>query len=176
MTITEYLLNIALVGLVLLQVRGRKLTVRNMLLPLGIAAWVATQFLHAVPTAGNDMLLELSGALAGGVLGTLAALSTTVRREGAGAIAKAGALAATLWVVGIGARVAFSLFAQHGGERSITHFSVAHHITSGQAWVAACILMALAEVTSRTGVLYVKAHHLGASIERRRPAGSALAG
>ena len=37
---------------------------------------------------------------------------------------------------------------------------------AGQAWVAAFILMALAEVASRTGVLYLKAVSTGAAIPR----------
>ena len=45
-------------------------------------------------------------------------------------------------------------------------FSVAHHITGGPAWGTGFALMALAEVTSRTAVLYLKARRSGAAIER----------
>jgi len=89
-----------------------------------------------------------------------------VSRQGASAIAKAGALAALLWVAGIGARMAFSLWVGHGGASTIRDFSVTHHITGGPAWGTGFILMAITEVVSRTCVIYVKARRTGAVIER----------
>jgi hypothetical protein len=38
----------------------------------------------------------------------------------------------------------------------VARFSEMHHITSGQAWTAALVLMAIGEVASRIGVLYVR--------------------
>ena len=168
MTITEYLLNLFLVGLVVLQLRGRTLTVRNLLLPVVITVVVASQFLHGLPTAGNDLALEVAGALTGAVLGAGAGLATSVQLRGRSAVAKAGAVAAVLWVLGIGARVGFSFWVSHGGQPSVARFSAAHHITSGAAWAGAFILMAMVEVGIRTGVLFVKARRTGAVIERGR--------
>jgi hypothetical protein len=167
MTTTEYLMNFALVGLVVLQIRGHKITVARLLVPVALTVWGASQFLHTIPTAGNDAVLEVTFALVGAMLGVLAALATTVRRDGPGALAKAGMVAAILWVLGIGARVAFSVWVGHGGAPTITQFSAVHHITSGAAWGAAFVLMAMVEVASRSGVLYLKARHSGALIPRR---------
>jgi len=50
MTTSEHLLNIALVGLVVLQVRGIRLTAAALLLPAVMTAWVASQILHMIPT------------------------------------------------------------------------------------------------------------------------------
>ncbi len=176
MSITDYLFNIALVGLVLVQVRGRKLTVRNLVLPVAIVVWVATQYLRGIPTSGNDLILETGGAAIGATLGILAGMATRVREQSGNVYAKAGLSAAVLWVLGIGSRVAFSLYAQHGGQPSIARFSAAHHITSGEAWVACFVLMALIEVLSRTGVLFLKARRSGGVIERgRRFSASAVA-
>jgi len=166
MTITDYLMNFFLVGLVVLQIRGHKMTRARLLVPLVVTIWVASQFLHAIPSAGNDLVLEVGLACVGGLLGTLAGLFTTIRRVGAGAIAKAGLLAAVLWVLGIGARMGFALWVGHGGQPAVARFSVVHHITSGSAWGAAFVLMAMVEVASRTGVLYLKARRSGATIER----------
>jgi hypothetical protein len=166
MTTTEYALNIALVGLVLLQIRGVTITKAALLFPVVMTTWIATSLLTAIPTAGNDLVLEVGGALAGATLGTLAALATSVTPQGATAIAKAGAVAAVLWVAGIGARVAFSLWVGHGGAPRIRSFSIAHHITGGPAWGTAFILMAITEVTTRTGVIFVKTRRTGATIER----------
>jgi hypothetical protein len=166
MTTAEYALNFALVGLVALQIRGIKVSKAALLFPVVVTLWVATSLLTSIPTAGNDLVLELGGALAGASLGALAALATTVTRTGTTAIAKAGAVAALLWVTGIGARVGFSLWVGHGGAATIRDFSVAHHITGGPAWGTAFILMALTEVVTRSGVIYLKTRRTGALIER----------
>ena len=166
MTLPEYLLNLFLVALVVLQVRGHKVTKARLVFPLVVTIWVCASILRGIPTAGNDLVLVVGGTVLGATLGTLAALATTVRRDGPGAFAKAGALAAILWVAGIGARVGFSLWVTHGGAPTIARFSAAHDITSGAAWATAFILMAMAEVVTRTAGLYLKARRSGAVIER----------
>ncbi|HET6964840.1 MAG TPA: hypothetical protein VFH58_08705 [Acidimicrobiales bacterium] len=166
MTTTEYILNIGLVGLVVLQIRGHKITRTRLLLPVVATVWVASQFLHSIPTAGNDLVLVAVLASVGAALGVAAGLATTVRRDGPGAFARAGALAAALWVVGIGARMAFSIWVTHGGQASVARFSAAHAITSSAAWTAGFVLMAMLEVAIRTGILYAKALRTGAEIPR----------
>jgi hypothetical protein len=166
MTITEYLLNISLVGLVVLQIRGHKITRARLLFPVVVTVWVALQFLHAIPTAGNDAVLEAGLAFTGAALGALAGVATSVRRQGAGAFAKAGVVAAALWIAGIGARMAFSIWVTHGGRHTVAAFSAANHITSNAAWVAGFVLMAMLEVTVRTAVMYIKAVQSGAEIPR----------
>ena len=166
MTTPEYILNFALVALVALQIRGIKITKAALLFPVVMTLWVATSLLKAIPTAGNDLVLEIGGALAGATLGALAGLATGVTRQGASAVAKAGVVAALLWVAGIGARVGFSLWVGHGGAAAIRDFSVEHHITGGPAWGTAFILMAISEVVTRTGVIFVKTRNTGAVIER----------
>jgi hypothetical protein len=161
MTLFDYLLNIGLIGLVLLQVRGRRLDRRALVLPLALVAWAAAQYLHGIPTAGNDLALVAALAVAGLGLGTSSALLTSLEpgRDGI-PMARAGLLAATLWVLGIGARMAFSLYAQHGGAGVIGRFSISHHLTP-QAWVSGLVLMAFAEVVSRTIVLWTRSRLVG---------------
>lgn len=166
MTTFEYVLNFALVGLVVLQARGITLTKAALLLPVVMTVWGATQVLHTVPTRGNDVPLETCFVLGGLMLGAVAGVMTSVRRVGSAAVAKAGLLAGALWVAGIGARIAFSVWVQNGGAQVVRQFSRAHEITGGPAWGTGFVLMALAEVVSRTGVLYVKARRSGATIER----------
>lgn len=176
MTITEYLVNIALILVVLRQVRGRHLTVRSFVIPIGISVWIGSQYLKAVPTAGNDLVLAAVGLAAGCVLGALAACFTTVTRGGDGvAFARAGVLGGSFWVFGIGARLAFALFATYGGEAVIARFSIASHITSSQAWVTAFILMAIAEAATRLTAIYFKTRRIGAEIGHGRPTRSLAA-
>jgi hypothetical protein len=157
MSLSDYLLNGVLVALVFRQLRGKRLTTRQLLLPLAIVGYAAAHYLHAIPTAGNDLVLAVGGAAIGIALGTGAGFLTHVTRGTDGVpIARATGWAAALWVLGVGSRIAFSLFAQHGGEADLVRFSAAHSITSMQAWVAGLVLMALAEVVSRTAVLAVR--------------------
>lgn len=166
MSITNYIMNIGLISLVILQIRGHYVTRARLLFPLVATAVVAGQFLHAVPAAGNDLILIVGLCAIGAALGVGAALVTTVRLDGSSAFAKAGPLASVLWVVGIGARMGFAFWVSHGGQSSVARFSLEHHITSGAAWGAAFVLMAMAEVAARTGVVFYKARRTGAVIER----------
>lgn len=159
MTVTDYVLDLALIGIVLVQIRGRRLTLRSLLLPVAIVAWVAHNYLSSVPTAGNDLLLVGLCSGVGVALGGAAGLLTRITRDTEGTpIARAGAAAAALWVLGVGFRFAFQEYATHGGGAAIAHFSAAHAITSGQAWVAALVLMAIGEALARTAVLAARAY------------------
>jgi hypothetical protein len=154
MTFSDYLIDISLIAIVLLQVRGRKLTTRSLLVPLGIVGWVAYSYLRGVPTAGNDLLLVGGCAALGAVLGGLSGKFTSVYDDGTGTpMAKAGLIAAGLWILGTGTRLAFQVYATHGGGPAVERFSAAHSITAVSAWTAALILMALSEAVVRTGVL-----------------------
>jgi hypothetical protein len=154
MSITDYLLSFLLIALVVRQIRGRRLTVLGLLWPFGIVVYFATQYLHGIPTAGNDLVLTIAGITVGLVLGTVCGVFTSVRPDADGTpFAKAGALAAAVWILGVGSRLAFQLYATHGGGSSIVRFSNSHDITTVAAWTSALILMAFAEVLGRTAVL-----------------------
>ena len=157
MSLSDYVLDLALIGVVFVQIRGRRLTARSLILPVAIVAYVAQQYLKAIPTAGNDLVLIVACAAAGTTLGTLAGLFTKVTRTDDGRpFARAGAAAAALWVVGVGFRFAFQLYASHGGGLRIYRFDLAHHLST-DAWVAALVLMAIGEALARTAVLGVRA-------------------
>jgi hypothetical protein len=163
MTTFDYALNIGLVALVVLQMRGRRLDRRGVVLPLALVGWAASQYLHGIPTAGNDALLVTVGVVAGLILGSASAIVTTleVGKDGV-VIARATLAAAALWVVGIGARMGFSLFMHHGGAPTVVRFSQVHRLT-GAGWVTAMVLMALVEVVSRTLVLVARSWALPAA-------------
>ena len=158
MTLSDYLLDIALIAVVALQVRGRRLSVRSLLIPVGIVAWAAAHYLHGVPTSGNDLVLVGLAAGLGTTLGVLSGLATRVTVDAEGhPFAQAGLVAAVLWVVGVGTRFAFQLYASHGGGPAVERFSAAHGINSMEAWVAALILMAMGEALSRTAIVGLRA-------------------
>ncbi len=164
MTLTDYAIDIALIALVILQVRGRRITGRTLLIPVILVGWAASSYLHGIPTAGNDLVLIIGATAIGVTLGALCAVFTTVRAGSDGfPVAKAGMLAAVLWVIGVGTRLAFQVYVTHGGEGAVERFSAAHSITTSEAWVAALILMAMGEVLARTGILALRARTVSSS-------------
>lgn len=157
MTTTDWILDITLLLLVLRQLRVTRIDRRFWLLPTAIITWVAHSYLHGLPTGGNDLALIVTFVLIGTALGIGGGLATRVWSDGQGVLVKATGLAAVLWVLGMGSRMAFSVWSSHGGAPDLASFSAAHHITSGQAWVTAFVLMAFAEVGTRLATILIRA-------------------
>ncbi|WP_018565265.1 hypothetical protein [Streptomyces sp. PsTaAH-124] len=164
MTTTEWITDIALILIVFRQLREGRLDHKTFLIPLGIVAFVAYSYLDTLPTGGNDLVLI--GALmgAGAVLGIAGGIYTRIRTVGEHALIKAGAVSAILWVVGMGARMGFQLWVEHGGGADdVARFSLAHHITSQDAWVTAFVLMAVTEVVTRVATIFLRSRAVTAS-------------
>jgi hypothetical protein len=159
MTTSEYLLNAAFVLLVLRQARERELDRRSVTVPLILMAFVGTQYLHTLPTAGNDLLLILGLAAAGLTLGLLGGFATQVRAANGVALARVGWIAGGLLVAGIGSRMAFAFAVGHGLEPTLRSFGIAHQI-GATAWPVAFVLMALIEVGARIAVVQVRGRRL----------------
>lgn len=157
MTTSDWITDIALILVVFRQLREGRLDLKSFLIPLGIVAFVAHTYLDSIPTAGNDLVLIATLMAAGAALGVAGGVYTRIRSAGEHLLIKAGAVSAILWVVGMGARMGFQLWVEHGGgSDDVARFSVAHHITSDQAWVAAFVLMALTEVVTRLATIFVR--------------------
>ena len=160
---TMYVINAILVLMVIRQIREHPLDLRSLAGPVLAVGTAAVLFLRSVPTGGNDILLETACVAAGATMGALAGLTTHLRRDGAGrALGRAGWLAAGLWITGVGARMAFAIAASNGAGPAIARFSIAHQITGSAAWVAALIMMALADVLTRLIVIYARGRRLAA--------------
>ena len=163
-TATMYVINAILVLMVIRQIREHPLDLRSLVGPVLAVGTAAALFLRSVPTGGNDILLYTACIAAGATMGALAGLATHLRRDGAGrALARAGWLAAGLWITGVGARMAFAIAASNGAGPAITRFSIAHQIEGETAWVAALIMMALADVLTRLVIIYLRGRRLAAS-------------
>ncbi|MEW2275477.1 hypothetical protein [Streptomyces griseofuscus] len=156
MTTTDWITDIALLFVVFRQLREGRLDAKSYVIPLGIVAFVAHSYLNSVPTAGNDLVLIGALVAVGAALGVAGGVYTRIRKVDAHLFIKAGAVSAALWVLGMGARMGFQLWVDHGGADDVARFSVAHHITTGDAWVAAFVLMALTEVVTRLGTIFLR--------------------
>jgi hypothetical protein len=153
MNINMYVINAILVLMVVRQIREHSLDLRSLAVPVLAVGAAAVMFLHSVPGGGNDIALELLGVSAGAAMGAVGGLATRLRRAADGrALGRAGALAAGMWVAGVGGRMAFVFATTHGAGPAIGRFSIAHHITGSDAWVAALVMMALADVLTRLAV------------------------
>ncbi|MEV5528210.1 hypothetical protein [Streptomyces prunicolor] len=157
MTTTEWITDIALILVVFRQLREGRLDLKSFLIPLGIVTFVAYSYLDSVPTAGNDLLLIGVLMSVGAALGVAGGIYTRLRTVGEHVLIKAGAVSAILWVVGMGARMGFQMWTEHGGGADdVARFSITHHITSEDAWVAAFVLMALTEVVTRLATIFIR--------------------
>ncbi len=154
MSITDYLIDSALVLLVLLQIKERRLTTKDLVRPLIIIGIAVMNYLHGIPTAGNDLVLVGVLALVGTSIGVASGRTVIMRRANGGAVlARAGWSSAFFWVLGMGSRFAFLIWVNNGGSATIGTFSAQHSITSGEAWTAALLAMAVCEVLGRTLIL-----------------------
>lgn len=175
MNINMYVINAILILMVVRQIREHPLDLRSLVVPVLAVACAAVLFLHSVPAGGNDTALELACVLAGAAMGAIGGLATRLRLGADGRpLGRAGWLAASMWVGGVGARLAFAVAASNGGGPAIARFSIAHHITGSAAWVAALIMMALADVLTRLVVIYLRGRRLPtdpAAAAARIPAG-----
>ena len=164
MSTTDLLLNSLFVFFVVRQAWERRLDLRSVLVPLAVVGVVAHQYIHSLPTTGNDLALIGGLASAGLILGILGGLATHVRRTPDGSImTRVGWLAGALLLVGLLARMGFVLAVHNGLAADVRSFSVAHVITAG-AWPVALVGMALTEVVVRQLIVVIRAARLtGAS-------------
>jgi hypothetical protein len=176
----DYIVSAIFIGLIFLQVRGRRVTLRSLLLPVVIVGIAAYRYLRAIPTGGSNLALVAVCAGTGLCLGVLGALATSVRPGPDGRpVARAGPLAVLLWIAGTGSRLALGVYASNGGGPSIASFARAWHCDARTALPTALILMALAEVLGRYGLLGLRAwpmsgggtHRSGAGRVPEQPAG-----
>ena len=125
------------------------------MLPLAIMAYAGAHYLHGFPVGGNDVLLTAVLTVTGIVLGCLSGLATQMWRGDDGQVlVRVSAAAITAWVLGMGFRFAFAVYANtSAGDAAIGRFSAHHGITSGQAWTTALVLMAFGEVLARVAIM-----------------------
>ena len=159
MSTTDYLLNIGLLAWILVANIGtRPLRRARLLTPIAVVVVLGAVLLRDVPTAGNDVQLEVAGTAVGVLLGVAVALLVRLRPDGRGGVTTYTGIAfASVWVAVIGGRMLFAYGATHWFSAEIGRFSMTHQITGADAWTAAFVLMALAMVLTRTVVTAIMA-------------------
>jgi hypothetical protein len=169
MTTGELVLNLGVLAFVLVNGLGTKaLTRRRFRLPIALVVTVGFIFLRAVPTAGNDIDLDIALGLLGIAFGVLAGSLMGVHRDpvDGSLVTKAAAAYAAVWIAVIGGRILFAYGSDHWFAGQIASFSRQHAITGKSAWTAAFVIMAISMVVARLVVTGVKARGIAASSER----------
>lgn len=158
MTNTDWIIDIALVLIVFRQLREEAISKATFIIPIAMISFAAKNYLHSIPTAGNDLTLIALFTAIGIVFGLLGGLLTRVRAKQGRIYIKATAGAAGLWVASMGFRLGFAIWSSHPtGQAHLISFSTNHHITTAQAWVTALILMAFSEVIVRLSTIATRA-------------------
>jgi len=142
---------------------ARKIGPMRLLRPVIAAAVIIPLFIQNPVTHGTGLTVEIAGTVAGLLVGlAAAALMSVYRSPGTGRpVSRAGAPYATLWVVVVAARAAFSYGSVHWFARPLVSWAVANQV-SVAAITDGLIFMAVAMVLVRTLGLGVRASRLPA--------------
>jgi hypothetical protein len=160
MTLTDYLVNAIFIAVVLRQSRERRLDARSFIAPMALVVFVATHYVHTIPTTGHDLVLVAGLTTVGLTLGVLCGFATRVRlAPDGGRFTRVGWVAAGLLVAGISSRMVFVFALHHGAGPAIRNFSIVHQI-GATAWPVALVSMALFEVTARLVVVQLRGRRL----------------
>jgi len=148
---TGYIIDVLLILVVVRQMRTSALTSRSFVVPVALLAFAGAEYFRSFTLGGNDVALIAIFTAVGIVLGAISGYTTRVWRDDErGIVARAGLVAAASWILGMGFRFAFALWANSAsGGADLTRYSFDHDITSAQAWTTALLLMAYGEVLTR---------------------------
>ncbi len=158
MTTTDWIIDLALILIVVRQIRESRIDLRFVAIPLALCAYTFHTYVVSVPLVGNNLELIVAAGVLGAVLGVLGGFATHVRAADGQAFARAGVVAAGLWIGSMTARLGFILWITHSGGADLARFSRAHDITSATVWQVALVLLALSEVLVRVGIIVVRGY------------------
>jgi hypothetical protein len=132
------------VAVVLTRIGRHRYARRQRILTLAVVAVLVVKYVRNMPTTGHDGLLEAACAAIGGLFGLAMLAVTSVDRDQTdGQIwVKAGIAYLTLWVVLLGARVAFAYSATGWARGDIRNFFISDKLSSS-AIAPAFVLMTI---------------------------------
>ena len=168
----ELIINVVVLAAVLHGDLGghRKISAFRLLRPVLVAAVIIPLFIDRPATSGGGLAVEMAGIAAGLLLGLVALLLMNVYRspQTGKPVSRAGAPYAALWIVIIGARIAFSYGANHWFNVPLGQWMIAHQV-SVAALTDGLIFMAIAMVLIRTAGLGLKAARVSQGSAERAP-------
>jgi hypothetical protein len=143
---------------------ARKIGRMRVLRPVIMAAVIIPLFVDKPVTHGTGLVVEIAGVVAGLLGGLVATVLMGVYRnpETGQPVSRAGLPYATLWIVVIAARAAFSYGAEHWFQTPLVSWAIANHVTLA-AITDGLIFMAIAMVVVRAIGLGIRASRLPGS-------------
>lgn len=139
----------------------RRVTTTRMARSLIAVALIVALFVHSLPTAGNDVSLQLIGTGVGVIFGLVAGVLLPAERAASGEVYTRGGVAyAALWFVLSSARVVFAYGAEHWFPQGLVAFSIEHQLSGADVYANAFVFMSLAMVLARTAVLLTRRNRL----------------
>lgn len=148
---------------------ARKIGRMRILRPLIAAAVIIPLFVAKPVGHGTGLAIEIAGAAAGLLVGLVLAAAMRVYRHPVSGrpVSRAGAGYASLWVLVIGARAAFSYGSVHWFNRPLVSWAIANDVTVA-AVTDGLIFMAVVMVVARSLALGVRASRLPAAASAPR--------
>lgn len=150
MKLEDYIISLLLMVSIVRQLRGRHLTWFGLAWPVGLVVYAGITYTSGITNTGNNLLLVVICAAIGTLLGLACGRLSRVYPEEARTMVRSTGAAAVLWIVGVGTRLAFGLYAEHGGAATIIRFDAWAHISGFATWTTALLLMSLLEVLGRS--------------------------
>lgn len=150
MSLEDDMISALLMVSIVRQLRGRHLTWFGLAWPIGLVAYAGMKYASGITDTGNNVALVIICAAMGTVLGLTCGRLSKVYSENGRVTVKATGVAAVLWIIGVGTRLAFGLYAEHGGAATIIRFSEWAHVSGFATWTVALLLMSLLEVLGRS--------------------------
>jgi hypothetical protein len=142
--------------------QSRKIDKFRLLRPVLVAAGLVPVFLEAVSTHGSGLILEVTLAVVGVILGMVAVSLLTIYRspETNKPVSRAGSSYAALWIVVIGARALFTYGSSNWFSAQLGQWMLRNGVSS-KAIIDGLIFMAVAMVLTRTVAMARQARHVG---------------
>ncbi|GGZ40238.1 hypothetical protein GCM10010387_38280 [Streptomyces inusitatus] len=136
----------------------RRITAVRLAGPVLVSVLVVVACVRSLPTAGNDMSLQLASVGVGVICGLVAGTLLPVHRDDTDRVHTSGGIGyALIWLGCTAAQAVFAYGAEHWFTAAMARFTAEYELSGEKVLVSAAALMSLAMVLARTAALASRA-------------------